>query len=88
MSRIKELEAQRDTTGQQAEMQKLFVKGHLLIGADLSTKHINDFLIGLGEVCGMNIFNGPHVKTPDSCDLDTFRRLGNRSPEDINGSVM
>lgn len=88
MSRAEELSAGRDISGQQAEMQKLFVKGHLLIGADVSAIHINDFLVGLGEVCGMNIFDGPHVKTPDFYDLDTFRRLGNRPPEDINGSVM
>ncbi len=88
MTKIEELVSARSTQGQEAIMQKLAVKGHLLIGADLSARHINDFLLGLGNVCGMNIFNGPHVKTPVSYDLDTFRRLGNRPPEDVNGSVM
>lgn len=87
MYTAEQLRAQREV-GLQAEMQKLFVKGHLLIGADVSAVHISDFLTKLGEVCGMNIFNGPHVKTPDSYDPETYCRLGNRPPEDINGSVM
>lgn len=89
MSRVEELRVQREKlNSKQAEMQKLFVKGHLLRGADLSADHIHNFLRGLGQVCGMNIFNGPHVKTPESYDAETFQRLGNRPPEDINGSVM
>lgn len=78
----------REVNPERAEMQKLFVTGHLLPGADISASHVTTFLTELGEVCGMNIFNGPHVKTPDSYDPETFRRLGNRPPEDINGSVM
>lgn len=84
-----EVEQHRNSANtKQAEMQKLFVTGHLLPGADTSAKHIRNFLIGLGPVCGMNIFNGPHVKTPDSYDKETFERLGNRPPEDVNGAVM
>ena len=88
MNIAEQLTEQRVIAGEQAKMQKLSVKGHLLIGTDLSAGRINNFLIGLGEVCKMNIFNGPHVKTPNSYDAETFRRLGNRPPEDINGAVM
>ena len=85
---IHKSEGEHRMPNQQAEMQKLFITGNLLRGADTSAKHVYDFLVGLGEVCGMNIFNGPHVKTPDSYDSETFSRLGNRPPEDVNASVM
>ncbi len=83
-----EVQSGRDLEGKEAPMQKLSIKGHLLPGADISATHVNKFLVGLGPVCGMNIFNGPHVKTPDSYDSETFKRLGNRPPEDVNGAVM
>jgi S-adenosylmethionine/arginine decarboxylase-like enzyme len=89
MTTSREVESQRIQRGKErAEMQKLFVTGHLLPGADISSRHITDFLEKLGPVCGMNIFNGPHVKTPDSYDPETYLRLGNRQPEDVNGTVM
>lgn len=85
----REMENQRSTAFQErAEMQKLFITGHLLPGADINTQHIAEFFNGLGTVCGMNIFNGPHIKTPDSYDPETFKRLGGRPPEDVNGTVM
>lgn len=84
-----EVEGKRQTAFQEsAEMQKLSITGHLLLGANISAQHITEFFKGLGTVCGMNIFNGPHVKTPDFYDSDTFKRLGGRPPEDVNGSVM
>ncbi len=46
-----ELRIQR-SLADQAEMQKLSVA--------------RNFLLALGEVCQMNIFDGPHVKTPNS----------------------
>lgn len=89
MTASREIEGQRLVAIQEkAAMQKLFITGHLLPGADISAQHITKFLDGLGPVCGMNIFNGPHVKTPDSYDPETFKRLGGKPPEDVNGSVM
>ncbi|MBI2142176.1 class I SAM-dependent methyltransferase [Candidatus Woesearchaeota archaeon] len=88
MLKSEELKRQRALAlAGRAEMQKLFVTGHLLPGADISAAHIRDFLSGLGKVCGMNIFDGPNVKSPDSYDAETLLRLG-RPPEDVNGSVM
>lgn len=85
----REIENQRLTAYQErAEMQKLFIAGHLLPGADINAQHIAEFFNGLGTVCGMNIFNGPHVKTPDEYDPETFRRLGGKPPDDVNGAVM
>lgn len=71
-----------------APMQKLEVTGHLLPGTDISAGNIKRFLTDLGPICGMNIFNGPHVKTPDSYDIETKKRLGGKAPEDVNGSLM
>jgi hypothetical protein len=89
MSVSKEIEGARKAAyKERAEMQKLSITGHLLPGADISAPHITKFLNELGPVCGMNIFNGPHVKTPDSYDQDTFSRLGGKAPEDVNGSLM
>ncbi|GEM_PF-3115140 len=88
MTSQKDLERERSMPSQQAEMQKLFITGNLLRGADISAKHVHDFLVGLGEVCDMEIFNGPHVKTPNAYDAETFRRLGSRPPKDVNASVM
>lgn len=89
MPASREIENKRNAAfKERAEMQKLFITGHLLPAADISAPHITKFLNGLGPVCGMNIFNGPHVKTPDSYDQDTFKRLGGKAPEDVNGAVM
>ena len=68
-------------------MQKLEVAGHLLPGVDISGKRIKRFLEDLGPVCGMNVFNGPHVKAPDSYDPKTVERLGH-IPDDVNGTLM
>ncbi len=89
MQRSKEIESQRLAGLQErAEMQKLSVVGHLLPGADISARNIERFLDGLGPICGMTTFNGPHVKSPDSYDEGTFKRLGEKAPEDVNGTLM
>lgn len=72
----------------EAVMQKLFIKGHLLPDADIRSKRITEFFLGLGIVCNMNIFFGPVVKSPDFYDKETYKRLGDKPPEDVNGIVM
>jgi len=72
----------------EAEMEKLFIKGHLQPNADISAKNIESFLKQLSAVCKMQIFFGPVVKTPDYYDEDTFKRLGNRKPRDVNAVIM
>lgn len=89
MLRSLEIESQRRLgLERRVPMQKLEITGHLLPGTDISARNIQRFLEDLGPVCGMNIFNGPHVKTPDSYDSKTLERLGGKAPEDVNGSLM
>lgn len=73
---------------ERAPMQKLFVMGHLLPGVDLSPPNILYLVEQLGKATNMNIFQGPTIKTPQDFDPETFRRLGNRPPEDINVTWM
>jgi hypothetical protein len=65
-------------------MQKLFIEGNILPGTDLSKPRLCEIVDGLSEVTGMKIFDGPSIKTPDHYDDETYRRLGNRKPDDIN----
>lgn len=72
---------------QEAAMEKMFVKGHLKSRADISAKNIVNFLNKLSTLCDMKIFFGPIVKTPDSYDKETYKRLG-RPPRDVNAVIM
>jgi len=73
---------------EKAPMQKLFVAGHLLPGVDFDTKTIRGLIDKFGQATEMNIFSGPHIKTPQDFDPETYRRLGGKAPEDINVSWM
>lgn len=73
---------------EKAPMQKLFVAGHLLPGVNFDTKTIRGLIDKFGQATKMNIFNGPHIKTPQDFDPETYRRLGGKAPEDINVSWM
>jgi len=69
-------------------MEKVFIKGHLKSDADISAKHIENFLIELSHVCGMQIFFGPVVIAPDSYDAEAEKKLGLRPPNDVNAIIM
>jgi len=73
---------------EEAVMEKLFIKGHLGHDANISAKNIENFLIQLSSLCEMRIFFGPVVKSPDSYDKETYKRLGGKKPRDVNAVIM
>jgi hypothetical protein len=73
---------------QEAIMEKLFIKGHLKPGTNITAKRISEFLVDLSTICKMKFFFGPVVKSPEFYDTETYRRLGGRPPRDINAVIM